>query len=96
MPQLDDCYCKAASIVSREIAGEMILVPIRQNVGDLESIFTLNDTAGYAWSLLDGQSTLGEIRDQMVFEFEVDAAQAGKDLLDLVAQLESFGAVSKG
>ena len=28
-------YLKDLSIVARQIAGEMILVPIRQNVGDL-------------------------------------------------------------
>ena len=32
-------YKKDDSIVSRKIADEFILVPIRQNVGDLESPF---------------------------------------------------------
>ncbi len=95
MVQLDDRYCKDPFIVFREIAGEMILVPIRQNVGDLESIYTLNETAARVWELLDGQRTLREIRDELVQEFEVEADQAQQDLVELLEQLESVGAVKK-
>jgi hypothetical protein len=38
---LEKCYQKDPNIVSRKIADEFILVPIKQNVGDLESIYTL-------------------------------------------------------
>ena len=51
MPHPEARYQKDASIVSREIAGEVILVPIRQNMGDMESIFTLNETASRIWEL---------------------------------------------
>ena len=95
MPQLDVCYRKSLSIVSREIAGEMILVPIRQNVGDLESIYTLNETAARAWELIDGQRPALSIRDQIVAEFEVGTEEAEQDLIELLAQLESFGAVER-
>ena len=92
---LDDRYQKDPSIVFREIAGEMILVPIRQNVGDLESIYTLNETAARIWELIDGQRSVREIGDQIVEEFEVSAEEAERDLLELLAQLESFGAVER-
>ena len=95
MTQLDTCYRKSPSIVSREIAGETILVPIRQNVGDMVSIYTLNETAAYAWALIDGQRPVQVIRDQIVAEFEVGAEEAERDLLELLAQLESFGAVER-
>lgn len=95
MTQLDDRYQKDPSIVFREIAGEMILVPIRQNVGDLESIYTLNETAARIWALMDGQRTVQEIRDEIVKEFEVEADEAQRDLAELLEQLESVGAVKK-
>jgi len=60
MSQLDERYQKDPAMVSRQIAGEVILVPIRKNVGDLESIYTLNDTAACAWALFDGQHTLAK------------------------------------
>ena len=51
---LDAVFCHDPNIVDRNIAGEVILVPIRNNVGDLESIYTLNETAARIWELLDG------------------------------------------
>jgi hypothetical protein len=93
--KFDQFYRKDPSIVARQIAGEMILVPIRQNVGDLESIYLLNETALFAWQLLDGTRTLGDIRNQIIQEFDVDDLQAGQDLLELIADLERVGAVVK-
>ena len=96
MVNLDATYRQAPSIVSRNIAGEMILVPIRHNVGDLESIYTLNETAARIWELLDGEHTLGAVRDAIVAEFEVEASEAERDMFELIAQLESIGAVQVG
>jgi hypothetical protein len=93
MPNLTHCYRQDPSIVSREIAGEVILVPIRNNVGDLESIYTLNETAATVWAHLDGQTTLAEILDLMVAEYEVEAQEAKADLLELIEQLTAIGAV---
>lgn len=89
---LEACYKKDPSIVFRQIAGEAILVPIRQNVGDLESIYTLNETAACIWALLDGQRTLADIRDALVAEFDVSEADAETDLFELIESLLSFGA----
>jgi hypothetical protein len=90
---LDDRYGHDPNIVDREIAGEVILVPIRDNVGDLESIYTLNETAARIWALLDGERTLAEVRDAIVAEFEVDPVDAEADLLELVGQLAAADAV---
>jgi hypothetical protein len=95
MPQLDERYQKDAAMVSRQIAGEVILVPIRKNVGDLESIYTLNDTAACVWALLDGQHTRAEICEQVAAEFEVSSEEAAHDLDELLTQLVEIGAVAK-
>ena len=83
------------NIVDREIAGEVILVPIRNNVGDLESIYTLNETAAFIWAQLDGEHALADVRDAVVAEFEVDAEQAEMDLAELIAELESVQAIRR-
>jgi hypothetical protein len=90
---LGQVYRKDPSIVARQIAGEMILVPIRQNMGDLESIYLLNETALFAWECFDGSATLADIRNRIIQEFEVDDQQAGQDLLEVVADLERVGAL---
>ena len=49
MTSLSCIYSKSESVVFREIGEECILVPIRQGVGDLDSIYTLNRTAARIW-----------------------------------------------
>jgi hypothetical protein len=93
MPDLADRYQKDSSVISREIAGEIILVPIRQSVGDFESIFTLNETAALIWGLLDGEKTLAEIRDRVVSEYDVSPQQAQDDLFELVQRLGAIQAI---
>ncbi len=96
MSFLDKVYEKSDSIVFRKIADEFILVPIRQNVGDLESISTLNEVAARIWELIDGKMKVREIKDKIIEEFEVNPKQAEKDLIEYLQQLEGIEAIIKG
>jgi len=89
-------YKKSDSIVFRKIADEFILVPIRQNVGDLESISTLNEVAARIWELIDGKMKVREIKDKIIEEFEVTPQKAEKDLIEYLQQLEGIEAIIKG
>jgi len=93
MDFLDKVYKKSDSIVSRKIADEFILVPIRQNVGDLESIHTLNEVATRIWELIDGKKKVREIKDKIIDEFEVTPQEAEKDLIKYLKQLEKIEAI---
>ncbi len=90
---LDNRYCHDPNIIDREIAGEVILVPIRNNVGDLESIYTLNETGARIWALLDSEHTLADVRDAIVAEFDVETEEAEADLLEIVEQLVAAEAI---
>jgi hypothetical protein len=59
----------------------------------VESIYTLNEVAAWAWERIDGQRQVAEIRDLIVAEFEVDPEEASADLVEFLQQLESVGAV---
>jgi len=96
MNYLTKSFTKDPNIVFRKIAGEVILVPIRQNVGDLESIYTLNEVAARIWELIDGKRKVEEIKEILVEEFEVSAQEAGKDLIEHLQQLEKIEAITKG
>ena len=93
---LEKVYDKSDSIVSRKIADEFILVPIRQNVGDLESIYTLNETAARIWELIDGKIKVEKIKEKLIEEFEVTPEETEKDLMEHLQQLEGIGAVVEG
>jgi len=84
---------QSPNIVSRNIAGEAVLVPVARTADEVDSIYTLNETASTIWDALDGQRTLGDILDLVVAEYEVTRQQAEQDLYDLVAQLSEVRAI---
>jgi hypothetical protein len=90
---LEKVYKKSESIVSRRIGDEYILVPIRQDVGDLESIYTLNETGALIWELIDGKLKVGEIKESLLDAFEVEPEEAEKDLKEHLQQLEGIKAI---
>jgi hypothetical protein len=92
--ELTKSYCKDSSMVARRVADEVILVPIRQNVGDLQCIYTLNDVGARIWELLDSEGTVADMVSAVTKEYEVEQPKAEADLVDFLAQLESIGAIA--
>jgi hypothetical protein len=85
---LDDVYQKNPDIVSRKIADEVILVPIRRNIGNLENIYTLNKISTFVWELIDGRRNVKEIVDAVRENFEVGPSTAINDVVDFLRELE--------
>ena len=93
MDFLECCYQKDQSVVSRKIADEVILVPIRRNVGDLESIYNLDEIGARIWDLIDGKKKIKEIKTILLEEFDGTEEQVTSDLKDFIGQLESMGGI---
>ena len=91
--ELTKSYHKSSSMVARRVAEEVILVPIRQNVGDLQCIYTLNEVGARIWELLDNAETVADMVSSVAKEYEVEQPEAQADLLDFLTQLESIGAI---
>jgi hypothetical protein len=92
---LEKVFKKSDAIVFRRIGEECILVPIRQGVGDLESIYTLNETAARIWELLDGTAKGTEIRDKITEEFDVTPEEAEKDIVHHLKELAGIKAITE-
>jgi len=80
-------YRQANAIVARQIGDEMALVPVRQNVGDLENLYTLNATGAALWRQLSEPRTQEELTLFLVTEFEVMPNQAGADVQAFLTEL---------
>lgn len=75
-------------VVSREIEGELIIVPITSGIGDLEDeLYTLNDTGRAIWEKLDGQRTLDEIAASLIQDYDGQKDQIVSDVVGLVQEL---------
>lgn len=86
-------FSKSPDVVLRKVGEEAILVPIRNRVGDLGSIFTLTEVALTVWSKLDGKTSLDAIVTEVCEEYDVDRDTALADVRELVGTLREEGLV---
>jgi hypothetical protein len=92
---LDKCFNKENDLVTRDVAGESIIVPIKRHVGDLEGVFTLNEVGAMIWQLIDGQTTVRQLMEAVRDEYDVEAAEAEKDVADFLLSLEDAGLIKQ-
>lgn len=92
---IENIYQKSDDIVSRKIADEVILVPISNNVGDMESIYTLNEVGAWIWELIDGKRGLVDLKNSIVQEFEVSAEKAENDVIEFLNGLKEVKAIEE-
>lgn len=88
-------YTKNPDIVTRKIAGELFLVPIRGKMADMQQIFTLNTVGEYIWQELDKKKNLNTICDEVVASFDVLKEEAEADVKDFVAELLEAGLITR-
>jgi hypothetical protein len=84
---LDRVYVTSDNIIRREIAGEIILVPIRDNIADMQQIFALDEVSDFVWNQIDGSQTVREIGHTIPDFFEVEETQVLDDMDEFIQQL---------
>lgn len=80
-------YKKNRDIVTRKIAGELFIVPVKGRLADMQRIFTLNPVAEYIWEELDKEKSLDDIRKGVLNRYDVGKEQADSDILDFIDEL---------
>jgi hypothetical protein len=86
-------FRRSEDFVARNIAGETVLVPIRQRLGDLESIYTLNEVATFIWERLAEPSTVGQLAAALDEAFDGRPAEVRRDVEEFLGQLLALQAV---
>ena len=90
---MDKCFAKEKDLVTRDVAGEEIIVPIKGHVGDLEGVFTLNEVGAMIWRLIDGRTTGRQLAEAVRNEYDLGASEAKKDVVDFLRSLEDAGLI---
>ncbi len=93
MEYLEKGFRKNSDIVSRKIDDEFILVPICKAVGDVNCIYTLNETGASIWQLIDGKRKLKEMEDEIFKEYEVDSQVLEKDIEEIMKEFEEINCI---
>jgi hypothetical protein len=86
-------FVRSNSLVSRVIAGETLIVPVRKGVGDLASIYSLNEVASCIWEAIAQPRPKTEIAQLVEEQFEVDPTQVERDVEAFLDEMRSAGLV---
>ena len=83
------------SFVTRQIAGETLLVPVTGHVMDLESIYVLNTVGSRIWELLGSPTTADRIAEIVASEFAVSPQRAADDVVEFLDSLGARGLIQQ-
>lgn len=78
------------NFVMREIAGEVILVPVGTATG-MSGLITLNNVAAFIWKKLQEDHTVEELKQMVLEEYEVTEELAERDVKGLTSELLKLG-----
>jgi methyltransferase-like protein len=90
MVNLKSVVSQSASIVTRKTGNEYVLVPITNNIADMNSVYTLNETGAFIWEQIDGERTLGAIIEAMTDEYDIDHLTAESDVFLFIENMSKY------
>lgn len=88
-----DIFAAHENLVTRDIGGEIIIVPIRGCVGDLDGAYTLNEVGGAIWRRIDGHTTVGALAVAVAEEYDVTPDEVERDVGEFLSALAGAGLV---
>ena len=89
-----DVYLRSDSVVSRFIAGETIVVPVRGNVGDLASIYRFNGTGSVVWEALVEPRSLEQLVCLVESDYDGSRSKIEEDVTLFLEEMRSAGLVT--
>lgn len=80
-------------LIKREIAGDIILVPVGKTVYDSNGLFVLNEVGAFIWDVLPGAENEGQIVEKILESYDVSPEAAAADTAAFLAKLREMGIV---
>ena len=77
-------------LITREIAGDTVLVPVGKAVYDANGLFILNELASFIWKLLPEAETEEQICKAVLEEYEVSEEDAARDVAEFLGKLREL------
>jgi len=90
MSDLQSVFSHSPSVVTRKTGSEYVLVPIANNIADMNSVYTLNETGAFIWDQIDGKRDLNEIILKLTGEYEIDEPTAREDVLNFIERMQKY------
>jgi len=86
---------QAPGVVLRRVAGEILLIPVKGKVADLQRIYVLNAVGERIWSGMARPRPLREIAGDVATAYDVTKEAAESDAREFAAELLEAGLVTR-
>jgi Coenzyme PQQ synthesis protein D (PqqD). len=90
MSDLKSVPSHSPSIVTRKTGNEYVLVPVANNIADMNSVYTLNETGAFLWELIDGKRCVNNLIEALVEEYETDEKTASEDVFSFISEMKNY------
>ena len=88
-------YERNPDFIYRRVVDELVLVPVRQEVADMDCIYTMNAMGAFIWERLERPATLADLQTAVGEVYAADPEVVAADVLEFIQELESAGAVRR-
>lgn len=78
-------------LVKRDVAGDVILVPVGKTVYEANGLFILNELGAFLWDRLEAAESEADLLKAILEEYEVTREQAAADLQEFLEKLRELG-----
>ncbi|MDQ1296666.1 MAG: hypothetical protein QG611_644 [Bacteroidota bacterium] len=90
MADLKSVPSRSPLIVTRKTDNEYVLVPITNNIADMDSVYTLNETGAFIWELIDGNKSINDLIEAVVNEYDTDNKTATEDVFTFIDEMSKY------
>lgn len=90
MTSLKSILSHSPSVVTRKTGNEYVLVPVTNNIADMNSVYTLNETGAFIWEQINGKRNIEEIISLLTEEYEIENNKAEEDVFLFVDNLRKY------
>jgi len=77
-----------SKFVARQVADELVIVPLSGNVAQMNELFTLNETGKFIWENATANNSNASLAQLMIETFEIDESTATSDIEIFLKQMD--------
>lgn len=86
-------YQRNPDFIYRKIVDESVLIPIHQDIANMDSIFTLNGIGAFIWEQLEQPTTQASLQAAILDEYDANQEVLLADLENFLGQMKEIDAI---
>ena len=81
--------------VTRKIGDKIIAITVCEHTKDFDGMITLNDSGSFFWDCLTHETTIDEVVEKVISEYDIDTETAKRDIEKFIKMLEDNNLLEK-